>query len=173
MASVARSPSLAALAITLTVTVLSCGTCPPVPSITSLSPASATAGGGQFLLTVNGDDFRHDSLVSWNGSFRVTAFVSSHELVATITATDIGTVRLGAGFRVQSPGGRHDFCLRWDRSDAHYLVQRQELQCRSLHGQPVIVASATASSKLQSVIEKFREKYGASVASDAGIKPHR
>jgi hypothetical protein len=95
MATVARSPILAALAITLAVTALSCGTCPPSPSITSISPASATAGGSQFLLTVNADDFRHDSLVRWNGSFRVTTFVSSHEVVATIATTDIaqsGTV---------------------------------------------------------------------------------
>jgi IPT/TIG domain len=49
----------------------------------------------QFLLTVSGNDFRHDSLVSWNGSFLATTFVSSHERVATITATDVaqsGTV---------------------------------------------------------------------------------
>jgi len=34
-------------------------------------------------------------MVSWNGSFRVTTFVSSHQLVAAITAADIaqpGTV---------------------------------------------------------------------------------
>jgi IPT/TIG domain len=90
-----RSPVLAVMAITLAVLALSCGTCPPVPSVTSLSPASATAGGTHFLLTVSGNDFRHDPLVSWNGSFRVTTFVSSYELVVTITATDIakpGTV---------------------------------------------------------------------------------
>jgi IPT/TIG domain len=89
MATVARPPVLAVLGIALAVAALSCGTCPPVPSITSISPASATAGGSQFLLTVNGNDFRHDSVVSWNGSFRVTTFVSSHELVVTITTTDI------------------------------------------------------------------------------------
>jgi len=87
----ARAPRWAlasVVAITL-ITVLSCGTCPPFPFITSISPASATAGGNQFLLTVNGDDFRHDSVVNWNGSFRVTTFTSSHELIAAITAMDI------------------------------------------------------------------------------------
>ena len=43
---------------------------------------SATAGGSQFLLTVNRDDFRHDSVVNWNGSFVVTTFVSIHQLFA-------------------------------------------------------------------------------------------
>ena len=93
----AREPSwtvTSVLAITI-VTALSCGTCPPFPSITSISPTSATAGGGQFLLTLNGHDFRRDALVSWNGSFRVTTLVSSRQLVAVITAADIalsGTV---------------------------------------------------------------------------------
>ena len=94
MATAARSPILYVLVIALG-TVLSCGTCPPAPFITSLSPRSATAGGDQFLLTVNGGDFRHDSVVHWSGSSRVTSFVSSHQLVAVITAADIaqpGTV---------------------------------------------------------------------------------
>jgi len=94
MATQARSPGLAVLAIMLAM-VISCGTCPPAPSIASISPSRASAGGSQFLLTVNGNDFRRDSVVSWNGSFRLTTFVNSNELVAAITAGDIaqpGTV---------------------------------------------------------------------------------
>jgi hypothetical protein len=93
----ARAPRLVficVLAITLAAA-LSCGTCPPAPSITYFDLAHAAAGGSQFLLTVNDDDFRRDSPVSWNGSFRVTTLISSHEFVATITTTDIaqpGTV---------------------------------------------------------------------------------
>ena len=41
------------------------------------------------MLTVDGSDFRHDSSVSWNGSLRVTTFVSSHQLKAAITVADI------------------------------------------------------------------------------------
>ena len=90
MATVARSPVLAVVAIALAATALSCGTCPPLPSITSISPASATAGGSQFLLTVNGDDFRRDSVVNWKAaSFVVTTFVSTHQLFAVITSADI------------------------------------------------------------------------------------
>ena len=89
MATLARSPVLAALAIALTVTALSCGTCPPTPSVGSLSPSSATVGSNQLLLTVNGNDFRRDSIVKWNGSPVVTTFVSSHQLLAVITAADI------------------------------------------------------------------------------------
>ena len=88
MAGLPSSSVLAVLAIVLG-TVLSCGTCPPFPSASSVSPNSATAGGDQFLLAVNGNDFRRDSLVSWNASFRVTTFISSRQLVAVITVADI------------------------------------------------------------------------------------
>ncbi len=55
----------------------------------------ASVDGQQKLAASSGNDFCRDSVVSWNGSFRLTTFISSHELVATITATDIaqpGTV---------------------------------------------------------------------------------
>jgi hypothetical protein len=77
------------LAMALAVMVLACGLCGPAPVVDSISPTSATAGGSQFLLTVKGHHFEHDSLVSWNGSFRVTTFLSHQELVASIPATDI------------------------------------------------------------------------------------
>ena len=77
------------LTITLALGCLSCGVCVPRPSIRGISPNSATAGGNSFLLSVEGSDFRRDSAVSWNGSFRVTSFISSDRLVAAITAADI------------------------------------------------------------------------------------
>ncbi len=94
MAKTPRLALISVLAITLAM-VISCGTCATAPFITSTTPSSATAGGNQFPLTVSGNDFRRDSVVSWNSSFRVTTFISSHRLVASITATDIaqsGTV---------------------------------------------------------------------------------
>ena len=90
----AKPPVLAVLAITLCAA-LCCGTCPSAPSITSVSPAAATAGGSQFVLTINGDDFRHDSVVKWSGSALVTTFVNSNQMLAAVTAADIaqpGTV---------------------------------------------------------------------------------
>lgn len=90
----AKPAVLAVLTITLCLA-LSCGTCPSAPSITSVSPAAATAGGSQFVLTVNGDHFLRDSVVKWSGSPLVTTFVNSHQLLAAVTAADIaqpGTV---------------------------------------------------------------------------------
>ena len=108
MATRARLPVLAVLTITLAAPV-SCGTCPPAPSITSLSPSSATAGGSQFLLTVNGNHFRRDSVVSWNNSFRVTTFTSSRRLVATVTATDIAQPGTVLVFVFNAPEGGTTF----------------------------------------------------------------
>ncbi|MEK7832337.1 MAG: IPT/TIG domain-containing protein, partial [Acidobacteriota bacterium] len=61
----------------------------PVPAITGLSPASATAGGAAFTLTVNGSNFVGTSTVWWNGTQRATQFVSATQLTAAITAADI------------------------------------------------------------------------------------
>src|SRR5438067_2975536 len=40
----------------------------PVPTITSISPNSATAGSGGFTLTVSGTNFVSASTVNWNGT---------------------------------------------------------------------------------------------------------
>jgi len=63
----------------------------PVPAISSLSPASATAGGGLFTLTVNGSNFVGDSVVRWGGADLTTTFVSVTQLTAAVPAADIAT----------------------------------------------------------------------------------
>jgi hypothetical protein len=81
----------------------SCGVCSPPPFISSISPHNTTAGGSQFVLTVNGTDFRHDSSVSWSGSLRVTTFVSSHQLKAALTAADIAQPGMVLAFVFNPP----------------------------------------------------------------------
>jgi len=61
----------------------------PVPSITSISPTNATAGGGAFTLTINGSNLVAGSVVEWNGANRATTYVSGSQVTAAITATDI------------------------------------------------------------------------------------
>jgi IPT/TIG domain len=84
--AIPRSSRLCLLTISLALVCSSCGVCPPPPVISSISPNNTAAGGNQFVLTVNGSDFRHDSSVSWNGSLRATTFVSSRQLKAAVTA---------------------------------------------------------------------------------------
>ncbi len=63
----------------------------PAPRITTISPDNASAGGADFTLTVNGQNFVSDSVVRWNGSARPTMFVNSTQLTAQIPALDIAS----------------------------------------------------------------------------------
>ena len=63
----------------------------PAPAITSLSPASVTAGGAPFTLTVNGTGFVNGAVVNFNGTAKTTAFVSATQVTAAILAADIAT----------------------------------------------------------------------------------
>jgi hypothetical protein len=78
----------------------------PVPTTTSLSPSSATAGGAAFTLTVTGTNFLSSSLVQWNGSARTTTWVSGTQLTAAISASDIATAGMASVTVLNpSPGG--------------------------------------------------------------------
>ncbi len=61
------------------------------PLITTLSPATTTAGGAAFTLTVNGSGFAASPTVKWNGVSRAGAFVNGTQLTAPITAAEIGS----------------------------------------------------------------------------------
>jgi hypothetical protein len=56
-----------------------------------ISPSTAVAGSGGFTLTITGTNFVNGSVVRWNGSDRLTTFVSSTRLEAAIPASDIVT----------------------------------------------------------------------------------
>src|SRR6266498_3228501 len=78
----------------------------PVPSITSVNPTSATAGGAGFTLTVNGSNFISTSVVRWNGADRSTTFVNSGQLSASIQGSDIANAGSAAVTVFNpSPGG--------------------------------------------------------------------
>ena len=64
----------------------------PVPTLSGISPASATAGSPAFTLTVTGTGFIGSSKVRWNGVDRTTHYVSATSLTADIPASDIATV---------------------------------------------------------------------------------
>lgn len=64
---------------------------PATPTITSVAPADATAGGPAFTLTVTGTNFIPQSVVDWNGGARTTTFKSATSLSAAIQASDIAT----------------------------------------------------------------------------------
>lgn len=57
------------------------------PTISALSPTSATAGGATFVLTVSGSGFARGAVVIWNGSALNTTYVHSSQLTATVPNT--------------------------------------------------------------------------------------
>jgi hypothetical protein len=78
----------------------------PVPTLTSISPASTAANSGAFTLALNGSGFVGGSIVQWNGSNRATTVVSSTQLTAQITASDLSTSGTATvGVVNPTPGG--------------------------------------------------------------------
>ena len=63
----------------------------PVPAVSSLSPASVTAGAASFILTVNGTNFIGSSTINWNGTPLTTVFISSLQLTASVSNTLVAT----------------------------------------------------------------------------------
>src|SRR5271154_3455011 len=62
-----------------------------VPTITTISPTSAVAGGAAFTLTINGTNFVAASIVSFGGAAATTTFVNSSQLTAAIPASSIAS----------------------------------------------------------------------------------
>lgn len=62
-----------------------------MPVITQLAPANAIAGGGSFLLTVNGSGYGSKAVVNFNGVAQTTTYVSPNQVTAMIPASAIAT----------------------------------------------------------------------------------
>ncbi|HEV3419846.1 MAG TPA: IPT/TIG domain-containing protein [Candidatus Acidoferrum sp.] len=70
---------------------------PPLPTITSISPDTAVAGGAAFMLTITGTNFVAASMVNFGGTAHAVTLVSATQLTATIPASAIvsdGTVAI-------------------------------------------------------------------------------
>jgi Tol biopolymer transport system component len=72
-------------------------------TISALSPTGVNAGAGGFTLYVLGSSFTNTSVVQWNGSTRVTTYLSADELGAQILASDLTTPQT-ANIQVYTPG---------------------------------------------------------------------
>lgn len=59
------------------------------PTITSLSPNSATHGDAAFVITVTGTNFSTKAVINFNGVAQTTNQVSTTQLTATIAVADI------------------------------------------------------------------------------------
>src|SRR6185436_7039555 len=76
----------------------------PVPAITSLSPAYATAGAnGALTLTILGSNFVPGAQAQWNGEDRPTTFISEGEVRMAVSGADLITAQV-ASVQVINPG---------------------------------------------------------------------
>lgn len=97
------NPATSFEATSNTVTVTFSQASNPSPTLSSISPLSANAGGSGFTLTVNGSGFVNGvTKVQWNGSNRTTTCSSSARCTADITASDIASPATAA-VRVFNP----------------------------------------------------------------------
>jgi hypothetical protein len=63
----------------------------PLPTLGSLSPTTATAGGAAFTLTLTGTNFLAGTVVEWNGVALTTTIVSATQVTALVPAGDLTT----------------------------------------------------------------------------------
>ena len=77
-----------------------------VPVLTSISPASATAGSAAFTITATGTDFVSGATINWNGTALATTFSNSTQLTATVSAASVATAGTASVTAFNpSPGG--------------------------------------------------------------------
>ncbi|MEY2853796.1 MAG: hypothetical protein RL030_928, partial [Pseudomonadota bacterium] len=78
----------------------------PVPTITSLAPASVAAGITGFALTVNGTGLVAGTVAQWNGASRATVVLSSTQLmIAPLPADNAVAGNASVGLLNPAPGG--------------------------------------------------------------------
>ncbi|MBI3606066.1 MAG: hypothetical protein HY202_08600, partial [Nitrospirae bacterium] len=78
----------------------------PVPTLTTLTPGSAMAGSGSFVLALSGNNFVTTSTISFSGQILTPQFVSSSQLNITIPAATVAAVGIyNVIVSNPSPGG--------------------------------------------------------------------
>lgn len=78
----------------------------PVPTISSLNPASVTAGSTAPIVTVTGTGFVASTVINVSGNARATSFISATQVSVTLNAADVSTAgTLSLAAVNPSPGG--------------------------------------------------------------------
>jgi hypothetical protein len=87
----------------------------PVPVISILSPANATAGGAAFTLTINGSSFINGSTIYSGSTALTTQYVSSTQLKAQVLAANIASAGvLDVSVQSPAPGGGTSNTLQFE-----------------------------------------------------------
>jgi hypothetical protein len=88
---------------------------PPVPVLTSMSPAFSSEGGAAFTLTITGSGFTSASAVYWGNTALPTQFSSSTQLTAQVSAADIAAAGITTiSVQTPPPGGGTSNSLQYE-----------------------------------------------------------
>jgi IPT/TIG domain len=82
------------------------------PSISALTPNSSPVDSVSFVMTITGTNFSTDATAFWNGVAQHTTFVSSNQLLVTVTDTDLSFAGLSHIF--VRAGGMNSNTLDFD-----------------------------------------------------------
>ncbi len=135
----------------------------PLPTLASMSPVSAAAGGAALTLTLNGTGFVSTSTVTWNHSPLATTFVSGTQLKANLPAAEVaqaGTALVevvnpapgGGGsallnFTITAPAGQLSFSpsqLSFGNESVGAASAGQSVTVTNSGSVPVSIANLTA-----------------------------
>jgi hypothetical protein len=67
------------------------GAAPSISTSTPFAPPGATAGGGAFVLTINGSNFSTSSVVYFNMTAHTAMYATAQQITANISAAEIAS----------------------------------------------------------------------------------
>lgn len=119
----------------------------------AISPSAVAPGSAAFTLTVQGNNFRTNSVVKWNGSDRPTTYFNGNQLTAQITTADVTSVGT-ARVTVANPGGGESAGLNFTISANNPVpvIARLTPDTASSGTQPVTVSVIGTDFTPQSVV---------------------
>ena len=96
----------------------------PIPTLTSMSPISASAGASGVTLTLTGSNFVSNSVILWDSASLTTTFVSSTSLTAILSSGNLTGGTHSVAVNNPSPGGGTSAILTFmvDPPDLSYSI---------------------------------------------------
>ncbi len=76
-----------------------------IPTLTTISPTSATEGDSDFTITATGTDFISSSTIDWDGTPLTTTYVSATELTANVPSVNLNAGTANVTVTSPTPGG--------------------------------------------------------------------
>jgi sugar lactone lactonase YvrE len=123
----------------------------PLPILSALSPAVATAGGSAFTLTVSGSGFDPNSVVYWGTTALSTQFVSGTQLTAQVAVSSIATSgTTSVVVQTPTPGGGNSGTMQFEIDSANstgppqFSVQTATVTAGSSANYPMTLPSSAS-----------------------------